>query len=173
MFSRIRVYVGSLVALAAVTSAWIYELAPNVSAASVRAALCFAVLSAISGMHAYKKADMRQTGSVAFLPMLASVVIAPNWLTVAFLGTATCLVEIVARRVLIKAVFNIAQAMFWVGFAILAFRYLGGHALIILRTAPHSRRLRSCTQRRSRAQLQLAKTESFSRFGGAARVSLW
>jgi hypothetical protein len=61
--------------------------------------------------------------------MLASVIVVPSWITVAGLGLATVMVEVAARRVLIKAIFNIAQAMFWVSCAVIAYRYLGGQAL--------------------------------------------
>jgi hypothetical protein len=129
MFNRIRIYVGGLVVLAAITSAWVYDLSPAVDGASFKAAVWFGLLCGVSGLLAYKKAALRQTGSIAFLPMLASVVVAPSWVTMACLGLATCFVEIAAKRAVIKATFNIAQAIFWVGIAILAFRYLGGEAL--------------------------------------------
>lgn len=129
MTHRIRVYVGSLVALAAVTFAWVYRLSPGISPEALRGAFCFAALATISGLTAYKKAARRETGSIAFLPMLASVIVAPSWITVALLGLATVIVETAARRILIKAAFNVAQAMFWVGCSILAYRYLGGEAL--------------------------------------------
>ena len=61
--------------------------------------------------------------------MLASVIVAPSWITVACLGAATVVVEAAARRVPIKGIFNVAQAMFWVACAILAYRYMGGAAL--------------------------------------------
>jgi hypothetical protein len=129
MTNRIRAYVGSLVVLAAFTFAWVYEISPDVSRSTLKGALWFAALAALSGLLAYKKAARRETGSVAFLPMLASVIVAPSWITVACLGAATVVVEVAARRVLIKAVFNVAQAMFWVACAVLAYHYLGGQPL--------------------------------------------
>jgi hypothetical protein len=129
MTNRIRVYVGTLVVLAAVTFAWVYELSPRLGPGTLKGALWFAALAALSGLLAYKKAARRETGSVAFLPMLASVIVAPSWITVACLGAATVVVEVAARRALIKATFNVAQAMFWVACAILAYHYLGGQPL--------------------------------------------
>lgn len=129
MSNRIRVYVGTLILLAAGTFAWVYDLSPDLDRSSLKGALWFAALAALSGLLAYKKAARRETGSVAFLPMLASVIVAPSWITVACLGVATVVVEVAARRVLIKAAFNVAQAMFWVACAILAYHYLGGTPL--------------------------------------------
>lgn len=129
MFDRIRIYVGGLVLMAAIISAWVYNLAPAIDGTAIKAGIWFGLLCTISGLLAYKKAALRQTGSIAFLPMLASVIVAPNWITLGCLGFATCLVEIAARRAVIKGVFNVAQAVFWVGVSILAFRYLGGEPL--------------------------------------------
>jgi hypothetical protein len=131
MTNRIRVYVGSLVVLAAGTFAWVYEISFDLNRTTLKGALWFAALAAVSGLLAYKKAARRETGSVAFLPMLASVIVAPSWITVACLGAATVVVEVAARRVLIKAVFNVAQAMFWVACAVLAYHYLGGEPLTV------------------------------------------
>jgi hypothetical protein len=129
MSFRIRVYVGSLVLLAAGSLFWVYWLAPTVTSEALRGAIWFAALAAISGLAAYKKAARRETGSIAFLPMLASVIVFPSWITVAALGFATVLVEVAARRVMFKGVFNVAQAIFWVACAVLAYHYLGGRAL--------------------------------------------
>lgn len=126
MSSRIRVFVSCLVVLAIVTFGWVYSLNPAVDTTSLRAALWFGALSALSGLLAYKKAARRETGSIAFLPMLASVIVAPSWLTVLAVGVATVVVEIASKRAPIKATFNIAQAMFWVATAVLGYHYLGG-----------------------------------------------
>jgi len=129
MLSRIRIYVGSLVALAGISFAWVYSLRPMVDRVELSAAAWFGVLSAVSVLLAYRKAARREAGSIAFLPMLASVIVAPSWITVACVGAATCFVELAARRAVIKATFNVAQAMFWVAGAILAYVYLGGQPL--------------------------------------------
>ncbi len=129
MSNRIRIYVGSLVVLAGLTFAWVYVLNPTLDAASLKAAVWFGALTAVSGLLAYKKAARRESGSVSFLPMLASVIVAPSWITIAAVGAATLFVEIVSKRVPIKATFNVAQALFWVAVAILGYRYLGGQPL--------------------------------------------
>src|SRR6185503_13677509 len=126
MSIRIRTYVGSLVAFAAGTFVWVYTLSPDVNLAMIKGAAWFGALAAISGIAAYKKGARRETGSIAFLPMLASVIVVPSWITVAMLGVAILVVELAARRQPLKLVFNVAQAMFWVACAILAYHYLGG-----------------------------------------------
>ena len=129
MSNRIRAYVSTLVLLAAGAFVWVYRLDPSVDISAVKGALWFAGLAAVSVVAAYKKGARRESGSVAFLPMLASVIVFPSWVTVAALGVAILAVEIAARRVFIKACFNVAQAIFWVACAILAYRYLGGTPL--------------------------------------------
>src|SRR4026209_1064701 len=131
MSLRIRVYVGGLVLLAAATLSWVYQLSPDLTRSAVKGAMWFAALAMVSGLAAYKKGARRETGSIAFLPMLASVIVVPSWVTVIGLGVATIVVEVAARRVLLKAVFNVAQAMFWVASAVLAYRYMGGKSLSI------------------------------------------
>ena len=129
MSNRIRAYVGSFVVLAAATFFWVYDVSPDLNRTATRGALWFAALAAISGLAAYKKGARRETGSIAFLPMLASVIVVPSWITVVCLGVSILIVEVASRRVFIKAVFNVAQAMFWVACAILAYHYLGGRPL--------------------------------------------
>jgi len=126
MANRTRVYVGGLVVLAVLTLAWVYLLNPVLNASSLRAAIWFGGLSTLSGLLGYKKAARHESGSIAFLPMLASVIVAPAWPTIVAVGLAVLAVEIAAKRVLIKAIFNISQAMFWVAAATLGYLYMGG-----------------------------------------------
>jgi hypothetical protein len=130
MVDRIKWYVAGLVALAGATAFWVYWLEPTPTWPAIRAATLFAALSGISGLLAYKKAARSESGSIAFLPMLASVMVAPNWVTVLGVAIATVIVEVVSRRVALKATFNVAQAALWVAAAILAYRYLGGMPLL-------------------------------------------
>jgi hypothetical protein len=130
MIDRIKLYVACLVILAVVAAAWVYRLAPTPTAAAVRAALLFGAFTCISGLLAYKKAARSEAGSVAFLPMLASVVVAPNWVTIVAIAIATTVVEVASRRVALKATFNVFQAVLWVSAATLVYTFLGGQPLL-------------------------------------------
>lgn len=130
MFDRIRVYVIGLVALACATAGWVYWINPIPTWPLARAAILFAALSCVSGMLAYKKAAKSEAGSIAFLPMLASVMVSPNWLTVLAVAIATTVVEITSKRVALKATFNVAQAVLWVAAAVLVYLSLGGTPLV-------------------------------------------
>ncbi len=109
---------------------WVYRAGPPATPALLQAALCFAVLSGLCELLAYKKAAPSESGSIAFLPMLASVAVAPHWLTVVCLSVAGCLVEIHRHRRAIKGLFNVAQDFLWISVAILAYIGLGGHSLL-------------------------------------------
>ena len=130
MRNRIRVYVSGLTLIALISSALVYRMDTGVTLVVFRAAAVFALLSAICEMLAYKKAGGSESGSIAFLPILASVIVAPNWITVAAVTVATVAVQILKRRVFIKAVFNVAQVSLWVALAILTYRALGGASVI-------------------------------------------
>jgi hypothetical protein len=131
MFDRIKLYVMGLVALAGATTFWVYEIQPDVTWPATRAALLFAVLSCVSGLLAYKKAARSEAGSIAFLPMLAAVMVAPTWLTIVAIGCATVIVEVASKRVPLKGTFNVAQAVLWVAAAVVVYRYLGGSPLLV------------------------------------------
>lgn len=126
MLSRIRLYVCVMVLLAVIASAAVYALSYGVTSEFVRAALCFGLLSMVSELLAYKKGSRSASGSIAFFPMLASVIVAPTWVTLVAVALAATISEIVQRRVPVKAVFNVSQAVLWVALAILAYRALGG-----------------------------------------------
>jgi len=130
MFNRIRIYVGSLIGLAALAAASVYAVSPPFTWEQGRAALCFAALGAVCGLLEYKKVARSESGSIAFLPILASVVVAPTWVTVLGVGLATAFVEIATRRALIKGVFNVSQAVLWVSLAVLTYTGLDGHSIL-------------------------------------------
>lgn len=130
MFNRIRLYVSGLVVLASAVAGWVYWINPVVTWSSARAAILFAALSCVSGMLAYKKAAKSEGGSIAFLPMLASVIVSPDWFTVVAVGVATTVVEVASKRIALKAIFNVAQAVLWVSAAIVVYRSLGGWPLL-------------------------------------------
>lgn len=130
MANRIRIYVGSLMVLAVAAGSLVFSLQPAVGWQSTKAALCFAVLSAICGMLEYQKVARSEAGSIAFFPILASILVAPDWVTVVAVGLATGFVEVSSRRALIKGLFNIAQAVVWVSVAIISYRLLNGASIL-------------------------------------------
>jgi HD-GYP domain-containing protein (c-di-GMP phosphodiesterase class II) len=131
MRRQVRLFVFSLSWVAVIAAAVVYFSRPSLNWQFTKAALCFAGLGALSGLLAYQKVGRSESGSIAFLPLLAAIVVAPVWITVVAAAGAMALVEIVNRRAIIKAVFNVAQAIFAVSLAILAYTGLGGLPLLL------------------------------------------
>lgn len=130
MFSRIRFYVGTLFVMALIASWKVYLVAPEVTGGFLRAAAVLAALSAVCEALAWSRGGRNELGSISFLPILASVIVAPNWVTIVAVTVASAAVQIANRRVVIKAVFNVAQLALWVALAIIVYIGLGGQTLL-------------------------------------------
>lgn len=130
MLNRVRIYVATLGVLAIGATAIVYRLEPVAPWAFVKAAIVFALLSCVCDALAFKKAALSESGSMAFLPTLAAVIVAPSWVTIITAAISTIIVEVANKRALIKALFNISQDSLWVAVCVLLYRELGGHSLL-------------------------------------------
>ena len=130
MRSRVRFFIFSLSGIGALAAAIVYLQEPWPNWLLLKAALCFAALGAMSGLLAYKKVGRSESGSIAFLPLLAAIIVAPVWTTVLTTAIAMALVEVLNKRKAVKAVFNVMQSVLAVSFAILAYRSMGGESLL-------------------------------------------
>jgi len=131
MSIQVRIYVSVLALLAIGFTGIVYTLDPVVNIDYLRAAVVFACLSIVCEMLAYKKAARSESGSIAFLPILASVIVAPSWVSVVAAATAFAFVQLANKRQLIKAVFNVAQVALWVAMGVLVYIMLGGQSLLV------------------------------------------
>jgi len=127
---RIKAYVGATVATAAALSVTVYRLAPQVHNDEAQAAISFAVLGVLFQLGAYRKAPKGATGSIAFLPFLAAIVLSPNWIALAAVGVAMAACELLGRKPPIKLVFNVSQVIVSAAISLLAYRYLGGTSVL-------------------------------------------
>lgn len=132
---RIRAYVFLLVGFALGVTGWVYLSHPRLSMQYLSAAAIFAAMSAFGGLYAYKKGGRNEAGSIAFLPTLASVLVAPHWITIVGAALATLAVEVRNRRAPLKATFNVAQVALWVSAAIAVYDALGGKSFLQESTA--------------------------------------
>ena len=128
MFSRIQQYV-ALVCLAAIgaTTALFLE-SPEFDLAFAKAAASFGLISVLAHLLSHKMTK-ETTGSLSFIPVLASAAIAPHWTTVLAVTISAVIEQLVVKRKPLKVIFNTAQQSFAVALAILAYRALGGQAL--------------------------------------------
>lgn len=130
MQKRIQVLV-VLVAILAVSAVGILVfLQPVVEAYALRAAISICALSIAAHLMPYQRASGGVSGSIAFIPVLALVFLAPVWVSVLAVAICVASVEVVARRPAVKAIFNVAQHSLSTTLAILVFRALGGEPLL-------------------------------------------
>lgn len=125
MNSRIGRYVG-LVVIAALGASFV--LFVNDSAFNsdfARAALTFGLISVLAQLLSYNTGKS-STGSVSFIPVLASAAIAPHWVSVIAVVASSLAGQVVAKRNALRTIFNPAQEAFALALAILAYRALGG-----------------------------------------------
>jgi HD-GYP domain-containing protein (c-di-GMP phosphodiesterase class II) len=128
MLSRIQRYV-ALVCIAAVgagTALFLQD--PEFSPVFARAAVAFGLISILAHLLSHKM-TRETSGSLSFIPVLASAAIAPHWVTVVAVAGSAFVEQVVVKREPVKTVFNTAQQSLAVALAILAYRTLGGEAL--------------------------------------------
>src|SRR5258705_7311460 len=125
MTSPIVRYV-SLVCVAALGASFVlFVTDPTFNVEFARAALTFGVISVLAQLLSYRT-GVGSTGSVSFIPVLASAAIAPNWVSVVAVIASSLTGQIVAKRNKLRTIFNPAQEAFSLALAILAYRAFGG-----------------------------------------------
>lgn len=127
--NRVAMYVTGVVTIAIAAVLSLYSQQPAVSGDSLRAALCFGALACLALVFRYNLAQ-NAFGSIAFIPFLATITLAPNWAGVAAVATSHAIAELLARRAPLKAAFNIAQITVSAAFAAQIYSLLGGTSLL-------------------------------------------
>jgi HD-GYP domain-containing protein (c-di-GMP phosphodiesterase class II) len=125
MQRQIGRYVALVCAAAVGTTAALYLRDPAFDAGFAQAALTFGLISVLANILTHKTSG-DATGSLSFIPVLASAAIAPHWLTAVAVAGSALGAQIVARRGPLKSAFNVAQETFAISLAIFAYRSLGG-----------------------------------------------
>lgn len=128
MTRRVEAYVAVICMMALTATAGVVVLSPPTVSGHVQAAACFAALGVLAHMLAHRL-PRGATGSIAFLPFLAVVLVAPSWVALAAVGGAMACVELVSGKQAIKRLFNVAQVTLAVAVCLIAYGVLGGHAL--------------------------------------------
>ena len=125
MQRQISRYVALVSAAALGTVAALYLREPALNAAFAQAALTFGLISVLANVLTHKTSG-DATGSLSFIPVLASAAIAPHWFTAVVVAGAALAAQLLARRGALKSIFNVAQECFAIALAILAYRSMGG-----------------------------------------------
>ena len=117
------------VTVAAVTaSAVLFLVSPGFDVSSLQAALFFALVGFVAISLAYQLAHGAQ-GSIAHLPFLSAVLVAPGFTSVVAVAAAVLVGELLAGREGLKTLFNVAQHSLGCALAALVFLALGGSSL--------------------------------------------
>jgi len=115
---------------ATVSLAAVFVGAPHVGMSAVVPVLTLGAISLVSHLMGYTIAPGESTGTVSFVPFLASAVLVAAWPSAVSVALVTLAVQIIRGRDVGKAVFNVSQHTVSVCLAILAFHLLGGWSLV-------------------------------------------
>ena len=126
---HIRQYVGiiCLLALLAVFALYIYR--PEISLGHIGAALWLCGLGIVAQMMMFSL-PQGGGGTIAFIPFLALVLVAPHWTSAVAVGLAHVVAEGLAKRPFIKAVFNVAQMSLAIALGTLSYLVFGGGSIL-------------------------------------------
>jgi len=133
MKPTIRLYIALIALACAGALATLVWLSPAVDWVHVRAVITISVIALVTHLMGHtlsKNARSIVRGSVSFVPFLASVLLAPDWTAVVGVLTVSFIVQIVRRRDLARAIFNLCQQSLAVSLAVLAYRALGGVSIL-------------------------------------------
>jgi HD superfamily phosphohydrolase YqeK len=116
--------VGALLAVAAFLA-----LGPTPTSDQWTAILFFSFFGFIASTLTYRISGAT-SGNIGFLPWLSAAIISPNAAALVAVAGSALLAEVVARRPLIKVIFNAAQHVFAVAIGVLLYLILGGRPLL-------------------------------------------
>ena len=129
---RVNTYVLVVAVSAVIAVTLAATMLPRPTQAELSACVCFALIGLLSHLLAYRTST-NATGSVAFIPFLSAVVLSPNVASVVVVSCTVFLVELRARRSLVKGAFNVAQYGLAASVAGLAFALFGGVSPLVER----------------------------------------
>jgi hypothetical protein len=124
-----RTYVATVCIVAAALAVAIVVTSEPVNLATRNGVALLAVLAVMAEALGFLLPNAA-SGSIAYIPYLASVLIAPNWLTLAAVAVVRIGTEAFQERPIEKRVFNVAQHIVSIAFAIGCYRLLGGSSLM-------------------------------------------
>lgn len=135
-----RWYVVFIVALATLVGFSLYRASPNVPSSAALDVLLLCVLALAAEALSFLL-PRSATGSMAFIPYFALVLIIPSWPSVASVVVLRAVLEINARREAIKGIFNVAAHALTQSVAVIVYVGLGGTSLTRLPELSHLTRV--------------------------------
>jgi hypothetical protein len=160
---------------AAATGTTLYLRDPSINPEALTAVCLLSGLAVVAELLGFLLPRAAR-GSVAFIPYLAAVLIAPSWVTIAAVLVVKAMTQHLVRAAAIKGVFNVAQHCLAFALAILVYDALGGESFL----AANSKSLAGLTGSAGIATFAAISTAFFvnaSLVSGAValatRTSLW
>ncbi|MDQ6738088.1 MAG: HD-GYP domain-containing protein [Gemmatimonadota bacterium] len=129
MKQQVRTYILTIALLSGASLAFLVWLTPYVDVTHFRAVGTLSLIALATHLMGHRLARSA-TGSVSFVPFVASAIIAPDWSTVAGVIIVHSVVQIARRRPFMKNVFNVCQHTLAITFAIFIYRMLGGQSVL-------------------------------------------
>jgi hypothetical protein len=129
MKEKVRTYILTVALLASVALMLLIWVAPVIGADHIRAVATLSIIALATHMMGHSL-SRNTTGTVSFVPFLASAAISPDWLTVLGVMLVAAIVQVVRRRPIAKGVFNFCQQSLSVSAGILVYRLLGGVSVL-------------------------------------------
>jgi hypothetical protein len=129
MRNRIQRYVGINCLLAVLAVLALYAYRPEMAFAHPSAAFWLSGLGILAQMMLFSL-PQGGGGTIAFIPFLALVLVAPHWTSAVSVGLAYVIAEGLSRRPLIKGVFNVAQMALSIALGTLCYLAFGGESIL-------------------------------------------
>lgn len=126
--SNTKRFVIVVASAALIASAVLLVVSPGLEQSYVSAAVFFGLVGVVAVSLTYKLAH-GASGSIAHLPFLSALLVAPGFTTVLAIAAAILVGELLAGRERLKLVFNVSQHAFASSLAALMFIGLGGQPL--------------------------------------------
>lgn len=132
MLNRTGEYIVLVCCCAVISAGAVYAVAPSYETSQSASVLFLAMIVVIAELlpSALPRAAVT---SIAFFPLIAIALIAPSWLSVLVVATASCAVQLCRRRPIAKATFNVAQTILSIASAMLVCRVAGSESYLLLR----------------------------------------
>jgi len=111
------------------------KLFPAIVGAGLGLAGLLAVLSIAADLMAFYQARRDAVGSVALIPMSATVLVLPDWRGLIAILLVQIATQLINRRSFTKGAFNVAQVTLGFAVGVAAFRLLGGTSFSLLKGA--------------------------------------
>ena len=129
---KTKTYIQLVCALAFAAGTALYFIAPPADDYNFATIATLAVLALVAELMVFLL-PRGATGSISFVPYMATLMLVPNFAALAAVGGANAIAEIAKRRGPLKIAFNSSQLVLSYAIAIALYRLLGGKSLLDLR----------------------------------------